>query len=350
MEGCLDPLAKKVRPRSVGDALAQRARRRRDVHHRTDPREVGRPEKDAAGRAPQYEEAKRRGRAVGIACGVKNSGIGNGVKEWGRARLVVENDGTISIYNGFSEMGQGLSTILVQFAVEVTGLPASVFRPKVDTRFALGCGQTTGSRATLLAGRAVVEAAKKLARGSRSWRRGKCPRPNPLVAAREYAGERHRRRRRHECGRHRMSRKIKTHTAFGFATQLCILDEPGRVERIVAAHDVGRAINPAFCEGQIEGAVPHGPRICADRGVEVRRRDAGDEQDDGARRAARDRYAAGRRDPHRGSGARGAVRRERARRDRAGADRGGRCRRARSVRWRKAHDVADEGIRRPRVR
>ncbi len=50
----------------------------------------------------------------------------------------------------------------------------------------------------------------------------------------------------------------KTHTAFGFATQLCILDEHGRVERVVAAHDVGRAINPAFCEGQIEGAVHMG--------------------------------------------------------------------------------------------
>ncbi|MGZ7031406.1 MAG: amidohydrolase family protein [Thermoanaerobaculia bacterium] len=52
--------------------------------------------------------------------------------------------------------------------------------------------------------------------------------------------------------------KIKTHTAFGFATQLCILADDGRVERIVAAHDVGRAINPALCEGQIEGAVHMG--------------------------------------------------------------------------------------------
>ncbi len=66
----------------------------------------------------------RAGRAVGIACGVKNSGIGNGVEEWGKARLVVEADGTVSLYNGYTEMGQGLLTVLVQFAVEVTGLPA----------------------------------------------------------------------------------------------------------------------------------------------------------------------------------------------------------------------------------
>jgi xanthine dehydrogenase molybdenum-binding subunit len=195
---------------------------------------------------PQYDEAKRRGRAVGIACGVKNSGIGNGVREFGRARLVVEQGGTVSIYFGFSEMGQGLSTILVQFAVEVTKLPASCFVPRVDTRFALDCGQTTGSRATLLAGRAVVEAAGKL--------RLDLDRGATLdsLAGREYAGE------VVIDDTKAIGSGPKTHTTFGFATQLCILDGEGRVERIVAAHDVGRAINPAFCEEQIEGAVHMG--------------------------------------------------------------------------------------------
>ncbi len=195
---------------------------------------------------PHYEEAMQRGRAVGIACGVKNSGIGNGVKEWGRARLVVEHDGTISIYFGFSEMGQGLSTILVQFAVEVTKLPASRFVPRIDTRFALDGGQTTGSRATLLAGRAVVDAAEKL--------RADLDRGGTVesLAGREYAGE------VLIDDTSAPGAGPKTHTTFGFATQLCILDEDGHVERMVAAHDVGRAINPAFCEGQIEGAVHMG--------------------------------------------------------------------------------------------
>jgi CO/xanthine dehydrogenase Mo-binding subunit len=52
--------------------------------------------------------------------------------------------------------------------------------------------------------------------------------------------------------------KVKTHTTFGYATQVCILDENGRVARFVAAHDVGRAVNPALCEGQIEGAIHMG--------------------------------------------------------------------------------------------
>ena len=77
----------------------------------------------------RYRAWLGEGRAVGIACGLKNSGLGNGVVEWGKARLVVERDGTVSLYNAYTEMGQGLLTILVQFAVEVTGLPAAVFRP-----------------------------------------------------------------------------------------------------------------------------------------------------------------------------------------------------------------------------
>jgi CO/xanthine dehydrogenase Mo-binding subunit len=44
--------------------------------------------------------------------------------------------------------------------------------------------------------------------------------------------------------------------AYGYATQLCVLDKKtGRVEKIVAAHDVGKAVNPRSCEGQIEGGV-----------------------------------------------------------------------------------------------
>ncbi len=52
--------------------------------------------------------------------------------------------------------------------------------------------------------------------------------------------------------------RIKTHTTFGYATQVCILDVGGRVERIVAAHDVGRVMNPILCEGQIEGSIHMG--------------------------------------------------------------------------------------------
>jgi xanthine dehydrogenase molybdenum-binding subunit len=198
---------------------------------------------------PHYDAALRDGRAVGIACGVKNSGIGNGVEEWGKARLVVEADGTVSLYNGYTEMGQGLLTVLVQFAVEATGLPAEVFVPKVNSTFDLQCGQTTGSRGTLFSGRAVLAAAAKL--------RTDLDAGHSLadLAGRVYAGDIVV---RDTTALGAKVDKIKTHTTFGYATQLVILDAAGRVERVVAAHDAGRVVNPALASGQVEGAVHMG--------------------------------------------------------------------------------------------
>jgi xanthine dehydrogenase molybdenum-binding subunit len=195
-----------------------------------------------------YYGARRAGRAVGVACGVKNSGIGNGVEEWGRARLVVEPDGTVSLYNGYTEMGQGLLTVLVQFAVEVTGLPAETFRPRVDSTFALDCGQTTGSRATLFGGNAVLAAGRKLradldAGSTLAGLAGRVYEGDVVIADTTPLGA---------------PGPIRTHTAYGYATQVVILDGEGRVERVIAAHDVGRAVNPALCSGQIEGAIHMG--------------------------------------------------------------------------------------------
>jgi xanthine dehydrogenase molybdenum-binding subunit len=199
---------------------------------------------------PYYDEALRAKKAVGIGCGIKNSGIGNGAKEWGKCRLVVERGGTISLYNGYTEMGQGLLTVLIQFACEVTGLPPHLFHPKVDTSYALQCGQTTGSRATLFGGNAVIKAANQLkaaldAEGGRLDRlEGRvfegdvlCDDTTPLGAETD---------------------NPKTHTAFAYATQLVILDADGRVEKMIAAHDVGRAVNPILCKGQIEGSLHMG--------------------------------------------------------------------------------------------
>jgi xanthine dehydrogenase molybdenum-binding subunit len=249
MEGCLDLLAQKagldrweIRWRnalSVGDLFSTGQLMDKAVGIR----------KTLEAMKPHYDAALRSGRAVGIACGIKNSGIGNGVVELGKVRLVVEADGTISLYNGFTEMGQGLLTVLVQFAVEVTGLPAALFVPKVNSTFDLQCSQTTGSRGTLLSGRAALLAAAKL--------RADLDAGHALaeLIGRVYAGD--------------IViddttvlgaavDKVKTHTTFSYATQLVVLDEKGRVDRVVAVHDAGRVVNPALCSGQIEGAVHMG--------------------------------------------------------------------------------------------
>jgi len=192
-----------------------------------------------------------RGRA-GIACGIKNCGIGNGAKEWGRARLVVEEGGAVTLYNGYTEMGQGLLTVLIQFACEVTGLPASVFRARVDTRFPMAVGQTTGSRATFFGGRAVMAAGKKLKADLDSGR------TLEELAGNVYIGEVLQDDTTALDAKLPPGKPMKLHPAFSFATQVAVVDENGRIAKVVAAHDVGRAVNPKLCEGQIEGSVHMG--------------------------------------------------------------------------------------------
>jgi xanthine dehydrogenase molybdenum-binding subunit len=197
-----------------------------------------------------YDAARAAGRAVGIACAVKNSGIGNGAIEFGKCRLVLEADGTIGLHTGFTEMGQGLLTILTQCAVEVTGLPAALFRPQVNSRFEVGTGQTTGSRGTLLAGRSVIDAATKLKADLDAGHRladlvDKVYEGITTIDDTTAPGQ-------------TKNGKIKTHTTFGWATQVVVLDAAGKLDRVIAAHDVGRALNPQQCEAQIEGAVHMG--------------------------------------------------------------------------------------------
>ncbi len=249
LEACLDMLAAdanldpwEIRWRNavdIGDVLTTGQRIEKSVGIRATLEAV----------RPAYNAARAEGYVVGIACGIKNSGIGNGVIEWGRARLVVEADRTVSVYNGYTEMGQGLSTVLVQIAREATGLPAETFTARTDTRYALACGQTTGSRATLHGGRAVLSAAQKL--------RADLDAGETLetLIGREYAAD--------EAIRDTVALEDprpnpKTHTSYGYATQVCVLDAKGRVARIIAAHDVGRVINPAMCVAQIEGSVTMG--------------------------------------------------------------------------------------------
>jgi len=196
----------------------------------------------------RWQALQAEGRAVGIACGIKNSGLGNGAVEYGKARLVVEEGGTVSIHQGFTEMGQGLFTVVKQIAAEVTGLPAGTFHPCVNATFALGCGQTTGSRATLFAGRAVKSAAVKL-RADLDAGRTLADLAGTVYAADEIVDD---------TTAPGAPGPVKTHTTYGFATQLVVLDPEGRLERVIAAHDVGRAINPQMCEAQIEGAVHMG--------------------------------------------------------------------------------------------
>jgi aldehyde oxidoreductase len=52
--------------------------------------------------------------------------------------------------------------------------------------------------------------------------------------------------------------KTVTHYSYGYASQLVVLDEKGKIASIHAAHDAGKIVNPTLFEGQIQGAVVMG--------------------------------------------------------------------------------------------
>jgi len=205
-----------------------------------------------------YKKAK----FAGIACGIKNCGIGNGVPETGRARLVVAKDGkSVGLYQGYTEMGQGLYTICVQVASTVTGLDPRLFVPGVTTELPLDCGMTTASRATVFAGNAVMDAAKKM-KDALAAAGGKVE----ALAGQSFDG--------HFSISYTTSLENPTpepitHMGYSFATQVCILDDQGRVDRFIAAHDVGKVLNPKLLEGQLEGSIHMGLGFALTESLEV---------------------------------------------------------------------------------
>jgi aldehyde oxidoreductase len=196
-------------------------------------------------------DAYRSARYAGIACGAKNTGIGNGLTERGRAILRPELDGSVTLLHSWTEMGQGVHTALGQIAAAELRIDPGLVRVMVDTARELDTGETTASRATMLGGRAVIEAARAVreALGDRP------PEALEALAGREFRGE------VVEDRTTAVGADVEepvTHFGYGWATQVAILDDEGRLERVVAAHDVGRAINPTLLEGQVEGGVHMG--------------------------------------------------------------------------------------------
>lgn len=189
---------------------------------------------------PYYEANPK----AGIACAMKNSGLGVGIPDTGRVSLHIQ-DGVCHIRSSAACLGQGLGTILSQIVCQTAGLkPDVVVWDAPDTSLAPNAGNSTASRQTLFTGEATRRAAQSL----RDALRGR-----GLDAAEgqdfygEYTGV------TDAMGTDKPN--PVSHIAYGYATHLVELDEAGRLKRVVAAHDVGRAVNPINIEGQIEGGV-----------------------------------------------------------------------------------------------
>jgi selenium-dependent xanthine dehydrogenase len=193
-----------------------------------------------------YEKARTEGKHAGIAGAFKNSGIGVGLKDIGRCILSVE-DARVHIRTSAACIGQGLATVLTQVSCEILRLPPEYFFVEPpDTRRTPNSGTTTASRQSVFTGEATRQAALKLKEaldksgGNLSDLKGQefygeysgitdpmgSDKPNPV-----------------------------SHVAYGYAATVAILDSEGRVEKLVAAYDMGTVVNPKSAEGQIEGGL-----------------------------------------------------------------------------------------------
>ena len=183
---------------------------------------------------------------AGIACGIKNTGIGNGMADTGRVLIRAVAADRIEVFTGFTEMGQGLFTVLRGIVCRELGVPPEAVTVVTSTEYAVECGMTTASRATMLCTEACLRACDaaraELGEGG-------------LVPGHEFLGE-------FSC-----DFTVKpggdepnpvTHVTFGYATQVVLLDAQGHLEKVIAAHDVGRVMNQVACHGQVVGGVHMG--------------------------------------------------------------------------------------------
>ena len=219
---------------------------------------------------------------VGIGCAMKNAGVGVGLPDTGRVRLIVEG-GKVHIHSGASCIGQGVGTVLVQMLAESAGISMDEIEyHRPNTSMAPDSGTTSGSRQTLVTGEACRRAAKDLRRAlfeatGRSYEATEMPsaylsnvmvaKESPETAAvtftaeevallngKEFYGE-------YLAKTDKMGADVEypvSHVAYGYATQLCILKEDGTIEKMVGAHDVGKVVNPKSAEGQVEGGIVMG--------------------------------------------------------------------------------------------
>ncbi|MDI1288069.1 MAG: molybdopterin-dependent oxidoreductase [Reyranella sp.] len=219
-----------------------------------------------------------RRRGVGIGCmwyGIGNTSMSNP----SRMRIGLSPGGTLTLYSGAVDIGQGSNTIMTQIAADALGLPAAQFALVAgDTDLTADAGKTSASRQTFVSGRAAEaagwdlrqqilrlanagpDALLSLEGAKLTVRDGAEVRAIDLATTGTLTGE----------GTFDppttpldANGQGIPYATYAFAAQIAEVEvdiELGTIKvlRIVAAHDVGRAINPTLVEGQIEGGIAQG--------------------------------------------------------------------------------------------
>ena len=241
----------------------------------------------SAWRTGENEPYKKRG----IGLGGMWYGIGNtGVRNPSTAKIKMDLGGNVSLYSGCADIGQGSTTILAQIAAESLGIKPEDLRLFVaDTRCTTNAGATSASRQTYISGNAVKEAADKLADVLFTEAVNKLRVPkSALVLKGGFVVDSGNPDNKVELSvlAQRANRKgipLKwqgyfdpetvpldpetgqgvPYTTFAFAGQLVLLTVDTltgevSIEKVFAAHDVGKAIHPENVKGQICGGVAMG--------------------------------------------------------------------------------------------
>lgn len=237
-----------------------------------------------AGAQVHNARAERIARGVGVACmwyGCGNTSMSNP----SRMRITLARDGRLTFLNGAVDIGQGSSTVLLQIAADALGLPTAAFDFVIgDTDRTYDAGKTSASRQTFVSGNAArlagedlrakvlalanagPDARLKLEGAALSVVDGDASRTLDLAALTAdeagivLAGEG-----RYDPPTTALDAKGQgiPYATYGFAAQVAEVEVDRllgtvKVTRIVAAHDVGRAINPTLVEGQIHGGIAQG--------------------------------------------------------------------------------------------
>lgn len=210
-----------------------------------DPPEPVRPFRTLGG------EPTRTRSGRGFACAFKNIGFSFGFPERCEAEVVLDGDGaepdTATLYHSAAEVGQGAHAALTQMTADAVGLPIeridAVFS---DTAVTGDSGSASASRMTFMAGNAILGAAEE---ARKAWLDGARPArgrfryvPPPTELLDPDGGP------------------SVPNFCYGYVAQAVDLSidlDTGhlRVDRVVSAVDVGRAVNPLLIVGQSEGAV-----------------------------------------------------------------------------------------------
>ncbi len=180
---------------------------------------------------------------------------GNGrtaTEDVGRCRLRREEDGTFTLFVGVPDVGQGSTTILAQIACEELGVPLSAVRVvPADSASSPETGPASASRTTVVVGRAVQDAARKMRQSIESKGGDADPQleVNGVFGTDSTALD--------ENGQ---GDPYSTYTYGVQAIKVAVDPATGRVEmrRALAAYDVGQVINPLLFSGQVEGGVANG--------------------------------------------------------------------------------------------